>query len=83
METFIATVGSFEAKTHLPQLLERVVQGEEFIITRRGKAIARLVSVEVAQQKNITQTISAMKELRAGATLGGLSWQDLRDEGRK
>ena len=39
------SVGSFEAKTHLPQLLERVAQGEEFTITRHGKPVARLVAL--------------------------------------
>ena len=38
-------VGSFEAKTHPPQLLERVAQGEEFTITKHGKPVARLVPV--------------------------------------
>ena len=36
-------VGSFEAKTHLPQLLERTAKGEEFTITKHGKPVARLV----------------------------------------
>jgi len=36
-------LGSFEAKTHLPQLLERAAQGEEFTITKHGKPVARLV----------------------------------------
>jgi hypothetical protein len=30
------SIGSFEAKIHLPQLLERVAQGEEFTITKHG-----------------------------------------------
>ena len=33
------SIGSFEAKTHLPQLLERVAQGEEFTITKHGKPV--------------------------------------------
>ena len=37
------TVGSYEAKTHLPQLLERVEHGETITITRHGKPVARLV----------------------------------------
>ena len=36
------TVGSFEAKTHLPQLLERVANGEEFTITKHGKPVRGL-----------------------------------------
>jgi len=37
------SVGVHEAKTHLSRLLERVVAGEEIVITRRGKEVARLV----------------------------------------
>lgn len=37
------TVGAFEAKTHLAALLDRVERGEEIVITRRGRAVARLV----------------------------------------
>ena len=35
--------GSFEAKTHLPQLLDRVAKGEKIVITRCGKPVAMLV----------------------------------------
>ncbi|MCB1986150.1 MAG: type II toxin-antitoxin system prevent-host-death family antitoxin [Burkholderiales bacterium] len=35
-------MGAFEAKTHLSSLLERVVQGEEIVITRHGKPLAML-----------------------------------------
>ena len=37
------SVGADEAKTHLPQLLDRVARGEEIQITRNGRAVARLV----------------------------------------
>jgi prevent-host-death family protein len=37
------TVGAFEAKTKLSELLNRVEGGEEVVVTRRGKPIARLV----------------------------------------
>ena len=43
------SVGSFEAKTHLPQLLERVANGEEFTITKHGKPVARLVPATIYQ----------------------------------
>jgi prevent-host-death family protein len=38
------TVGAFEAKTKLAELLDRVEQGEEVVITRRGKEVARLIA---------------------------------------
>jgi prevent-host-death family protein len=77
------TIGAFEAKTHLSSLLERVAQGEEILITRHGKPLARLIPVAVADHARIDQAISKLKALRKDCTLGGLSWQELRDEGRR
>ena len=39
------TVNVHQAKTHLSRLLERVEAGEEIIVARNGKAVARLVPV--------------------------------------
>ena len=39
-------IGAYEAKTHLPRLLERVRRGESLTITRHGRPVARLVPVE-------------------------------------
>jgi prevent-host-death family protein len=77
------TIGAFEAKTHLSALLERVAQGEEIVITRHGKPLARLVPVATIDRARVDGTIAKLKTLRQGCTLGGLSWQTLRDEGRK
>ncbi|OQW40053.1 MAG: prevent-host-death protein [Proteobacteria bacterium SG_bin4] len=77
------TVGAFEAKTHLSSLLERVAQGEEIIITRHGKPLARLVPVNVTDRSRIDSAISKLKVLRKNCTLDGTSWQTLRDEGRR
>ena len=45
------SVGVHEAKTHLSRLLERVAAGEEITITRRGEAVARLVSAAPAPKR--------------------------------
>ncbi len=42
----LETVNVHEAKTHLSRLLERVERGEEIVIARAGKPVARLVAVE-------------------------------------
>ena len=44
------TISVADAKAHLSELLDRVEAGEEVVITRRGKAIARLSSVEPTRQ---------------------------------
>lgn len=53
----MATVGSYEAKTHLPALLERVQTGESIVITRHGKAIARLVPVDEEARRPIADIL--------------------------
>jgi len=35
-----------EAKTHLSEILEKILEGEEVILTRRGQPVARLIPVE-------------------------------------
>ena len=80
----MTSVGSYEAKTHLPQLLERVENGERIMITKRGKSVAMLVPPPTQGKKDVRQTIEAMRELRKGNRLGeGLSARDLIEDGRR
>ncbi|HEX3885177.1 MAG TPA: type II toxin-antitoxin system prevent-host-death family antitoxin [Stellaceae bacterium] len=74
-------VGAYEAKTHLPALLERVARGEEVTITKHGKAVARLVPVERPSIERRREAIARIKELRKGQTLG-MSLRDAINEGR-
>lgn len=77
------TVGAFEAKTHLSMLLDRVAAGEEVVITKHGKPVARLVGAQSADNARVNAAFEQLKALRKGTTLGGLSWKELRDEGRR
>lgn len=76
------TVGTFEAKTHLSSLLDRVMAGEEVVITKHGKPIARLVAAHRIDEARANDAFAKLKALRKRTTLGGLSWKELRDEGR-
>jgi prevent-host-death family protein len=76
-------VGAFEAKTRLSALLEQVAGGEEVVITKHGKPIARLVAADKAERDQAQEAFDKLKALRRGTTLGGLSWKELRDEGRR
>lgn len=78
------SVGSFEAKTHLPQLLERVAHGEEFTITKHGKPVARLVpAAETKPKPDVRAAVEAMKQFRKGQSLDGLSVREMIEEGRR
>jgi prevent-host-death family protein len=83
MEVIMATVGAFEAKTHLSALLERVAGGEEVVITRHGQPVARLVPVLSSEPVQASRMIERMQAIARGNRLGGLSWKELRDEGRR
>ncbi|MBV8557634.1 MAG: type II toxin-antitoxin system prevent-host-death family antitoxin [Planctomycetaceae bacterium] len=80
------TVGSFEAKTHLPKLLERVSRGEKITITKRGKPEAMLVPPPSESTKDVRQVVNETLEWRdrEGPTLGeDLTIRDLIEEGRR
>jgi prevent-host-death family protein len=57
------TIGSFEAKTHLAALLDRVERGERFLITRRGKRSAELGPVGNEGEKR-NRALQECRELR-------------------
>ena len=57
-------VGAYEAKTHLPRLLERVRQGESLTITRHGRPIARLVPVEDDDRERALEAVQQIRDRR-------------------
>jgi prevent-host-death family protein len=79
------SVGSFEAKTHLSQLLDQVARGEEITITKHGKPVARLVpAAPTKPAPDVKQVIAEMRAFRKGNTLGkGITIRDLIEEGRR
>jgi prevent-host-death family protein len=77
------TVGTFEAKTHLNELLKRVSQGETIRITRRGIPVAKLVPDQEGERKDLKRVVHEIREIRKGATLGRLTIRELIDEGRR
>lgn len=79
----VTSIGVFEAKTHLSSLLDRVERGEEIVISRHGKQVARLVRASDVDRHRAEESLVRLRELRRGVTLNGLSWRELRDEGRK
>ena len=78
------TVGAYEAKTHLSELLEKVEAGEEITITKHGAPVAKLVPVkkEVRPEERVA-AIDRIQKLATGLSLGGLEVKDLIREGRR
>ena len=83
----MTTVGSFEAKTKLAELLDKVEAGETVTITRRGKAVAKLVPANVAdQQEKRRQAVEELMRWRVGKDRGakpGSTISELIKAGRR
>ncbi len=79
----MVTVGSFDAKTHLPALLERVAKGETIQITKRGIPIAKLIPADMPHKRDRRKLAEEIRELRKGIRLGGLHIRDLIHEGHR
>lgn len=78
------TVGAYEAKTHLSELLEQVEAGREITITKHGAPVAKLVPVgRQATTAERAAAIRRIQNLASDLSLGGLKIKDLISEGRR
>lgn len=77
------SVGSYEAKSHLPKLLDRVAKGEKITITRHGVPVATLQPTNSSIQRPVREVIEQLKEFRGGHRLEGLSIREMIEEGRR
>jgi prevent-host-death family protein len=77
------TVGAYEAKTHLSELLDRVAKGERITISRHGVPVAILEPVATTRQRPVDSVIDELKQLRKKNSLGGLSIRDMLEQGRR
>lgn len=76
-------IGSYEAKTKLPELLRGVQAGKRYTITLRGEPIADLVPAEDAKQADAAAAVDAMRQfMRAASPVEGIDLKVLINEGR-
>jgi prevent-host-death family protein len=80
-------IGLFEAKNKLSELVDRAERGEEVVITRRGKPVAKLVPISaVRDREKARQAVEGIRKLAKEINLGPFDWEEwkrYRDEGRK
>jgi prevent-host-death family protein len=78
------TIGSFEAKTHLASLLNRVAKGERITITRHGVPAAMLIPVGDAERKlTHTEIVEGLRALRKRIKPGRISVREMVNRGRR
>lgn len=79
-------VGSYEAKTHFSKLLSEVSQGEKIVITKNGKAVARLVPIEEEVIMGREEVVGRMRRLRKKLAMRKITISDIlefKKEGQK
>lgn len=75
-------IGAFEAKTHLPELLQRVEAGERFVITRHNRPVAELVPFRPRDDAVVRSAIDELKAFQRTHSLGGLPVRRMVEEAR-
>jgi len=80
----VASIGAFEAKTHLSDLLDRVARGEKITITRHGVPAALLVPItETTPNVTHQEIVEGMRALRKRVKPGKMSVREMVNEGRR
>lgn len=75
-------IGSYDAKTKLPEILRRVEAGESFTITNRGKAIADLIPSSTKTQQRTLLAIESILRIKK-ITVNDKQLAELKEQGRK
>lgn len=78
----MTVIGAYEAKTHLPRLLDEVSSGASFTITKHGRPVARLSAIG-RSEGSAAEIAGALRAARRGVTLGEGTVRELVDEGRQ
>lgn len=74
-------VSAYDAKTHLPSLLQRAAAGERFVITRHGKPIAELIPYEGNDDAALERTLAKGAAIRARLARKGVRLSDILEPG--
>jgi len=78
-------IGAYEAKTHFSQVLDSVAKGTDYIITKRGKPVAKLSPIEPEKQMTRKEAIEALIEMRKfyNGKPGDFNVREAIEDGRK
>jgi prevent-host-death family protein len=83
MDNHIHAIGAFEAKTRLSELLRRTENGEEFVIQRRGRPVARLIPFDsLSEPLQVADIVGEMNAVRESVP-GPIEIRELINEGRR
>ena len=76
------SIGAYEAKTHLPRLLDEVAAGDTITITKHGVPVALLVPAR-PNRVDVQSLAAELRAFREKHPLRGVKIRDLIDDGRR
>ena len=78
-------IGTFEAKTHFSQIIEKVEHGADFVITRRGKPVAKIIPFKQEPEMTFKEAVEQLIEMRKRyrGKPGSFNIREAIEEGRK
>ena len=79
------SIGAFEAKTHFSQIIEKAERGEDFVITRRGKPVAKIIPFEQKKEMTFKEAVDQLIEMRKfyRGEPGSFNIREAIEEGRR
>ncbi|MDR1804210.1 MAG: type II toxin-antitoxin system prevent-host-death family antitoxin [Treponema sp.] len=79
------SIGAFEAKTHFSQIIEKAERGEDFVITRRGKPVAKIIPFEQKKETTFKEAVENLIEMRKfyRGEPGSFNIREAIEEGRR
>ena len=78
-------IGAFEAKTHFSRIIEKAEHGEDFIVTKRGKPVAKIIPFKQEPEitfKEALENLKKMRKLYRGKP-GSFNIREAIEEGRR
>ena len=78
-------IGAFEAKTHFSQILEKAKNGMDFVVTQRGKPVAKLSPFEKKPEMTFEEAVKKLREFRKlyRGKPGDFNIREAIEEGRR
>ena len=87
----MTSISAFEAKTRFGELLDRVIAGEEIVITRREKPVARIIPEKASRLEDVQRAAEGLEALQKDIADGAagkkkIPWKEFKsfvEEGRR
>jgi prevent-host-death family protein len=87
MNSMKKIVGCFEAKTNFNRIINNVINGEEILVTKRGKPVAKIIPIDKSINfERVNNAFLRLDNLAKEMNLGKFNWEEFksyRDEGKK